>query len=95
MLAQAQVNGELVCVAFLCVSDLSPINIQYGHEAGNQVLQRWSRILQSAFRSGEVLGYWGNGEFVIGMSGVTKAEVSDRFMEILTTLRQQIFTAPN
>jgi diguanylate cyclase (GGDEF)-like protein len=95
MIAQAQVNSELVCLAFLCVSDLSPINIQYGHEAGNQVLQRWSRILQSAFRSGEVLGYWGNGEFVIGISGVTKMEMSDRFMEILTTLRKQIFTAAN
>lgn len=95
MIAQAQVNGELVCLAFLCVSDLSSINIQYGHETGNQVLQRWSRILQSAFGSGEVLGYWGNGEFAIAMSGVTKAQMSDRFMEILTTLRKQIFTAPN
>ncbi|BAY25757.1 multi-component transcriptional regulator [Calothrix sp. NIES-2100] len=95
MLEKSQVNRELVCVAFLCVSDLSAINIQYGHEAGNQVLQRWSRILQSAFRSGEVLGYWGNGEFVIGMSGLTKLEVSDRLTEILTTLRQQIFTAPH
>jgi diguanylate cyclase (GGDEF)-like protein len=95
MIEKAQVNGELVCLAFLCVSDLSQINIQYGHEAGNQVLQRWSRIFQSAFRSGEVLGYWGNGEFAIGMSSLTKREVSDRLTEILTTLRQQIFTAAN
>jgi diguanylate cyclase (GGDEF)-like protein len=95
MIAQAQVNGELVCVAFLSVSDLSSINIQYGHEAGNQVLQRCSRILQSAFGSGEVLGYWGNGEFVVGVSEMTKVEMSDRFLEILTTLRQQIFTTAN
>ncbi|BAY63049.1 multi-component transcriptional regulator [Calothrix brevissima NIES-22] len=95
LLEKAQVNRELVCMALLCVSDLGQINIKYSHEAGHQVLQRWSRILQSAFRSGEILGYWGNGEFAIGISGLTKLEVCDRLTEILTTLRQQIFTDVN
>ncbi|MBD2355590.1 response regulator [Tolypothrix sp. FACHB-123] len=95
MLEKAQVNRELVCVAFLCVSDLAQINIKYGHEFGHQVLQRWSRILQSAFRSGEILAYWGNGEFAIAFSGLTKLEVCDRLTEISTTLRQQIFTDAN
>jgi len=42
-----------------------------------------------------ILGYWSNGEFVVGMPGLTKVEASDRLFELLTTLRQQIFTAPD
>ena len=96
LIAQAEKNQQSVCLVILSVSDLRQINIKYGHDAGNQVLQRWSRLFQSAFCSGEVLGYWGNGEFVVGVSGLTKIEVSDRRLsDILTTLRQQIFTAPD
>ncbi|MFN6527725.1 response regulator [Nostoc sp. ChiSLP03a] len=92
LIAQAEKNQQSVCLAILSVTDLRQINIKYGHQAGNQVLQRWSRLFQSAFCSGEVLGYWGNGEFVVGVSGLTKTEVNHRLSEILTTLRQQIFT---
>ncbi|ARV59569.1 multi-component transcriptional regulator [Nostocales cyanobacterium HT-58-2] len=95
MIEQAQKNRYPFCLVVLCVSEFRRINIQYGHETGNQILQRWSRVFQAAFRSGEVLGYWGNGEFIIGVSGLTKTEVNDRLCDILTTLRQQIFTAPN
>jgi diguanylate cyclase (GGDEF)-like protein len=73
---------------------LRPINLTYGHEAGNQVLQRWGQIFQSAFRDADGLGYWGNGEFVVGL-GLQKGAARDRLSEVLRTLRQQIFTAPD
>ncbi|MFN6474343.1 MAG: response regulator [Nostoc sp. SerVER01] len=93
LITQAEENQQSVCLAILSVNDLRQINIKYGHEAGNQVLQRWSRLFQSEFCSDEVLGYWGNGDFVVGISGLTKIEINHRLSEILTTLRQQIFTA--
>ncbi|MEH1809692.1 response regulator [Nostoc sp.] len=93
LIAQAEKNQQSVCLAILSVTDFRQINIKYGHQAGNEVLQRWSRLFQSVFCSGEVLGYWGNGEFIVGVSGLTKTEVNHRLGEILTTLRQQIFTA--
>ncbi|MDZ8107641.1 MAG: response regulator [Nostoc sp. DedQUE12a] len=93
LITQAQKNQQSVGLAILSVNNLRQINIKYGHEAGNQVLQRWSRLFQSEFCSGEVLGYWGNGDFVVGISGLTKPEINHRLSEILTTLRQQIFTA--
>ncbi|MDZ8055396.1 MAG: response regulator [Aulosira sp. ZfuVER01] len=94
LIVQAQKHQHSLCLAILSVTELRQINSKYGHETGNQVLQRWSSLFQSAFCSGEVLGYWGNGEFVIGISGLTKTEVKDRLGNILTTLRQQIFTIP-
>ncbi|WP_414544768.1 hypothetical protein [Nostoc sp. CCY0012] len=72
---------------------LKSLTTHYVSVTGNQVLQRRSNLFQSAFRSGEVLGYWDHGEFVVGISGLTKVEVNDRLINILTTLCQQIFTA--
>jgi diguanylate cyclase (GGDEF)-like protein len=95
LVEQAANARSPVSLVLLNVTELRQINIQYGHAAGNQVLQRWGSLFQSAFRGAEVLGYWGNGEFVVGMPGLTKAEASDRLSDILTTLRQQVFTAPN
>ncbi|MBD2695210.1 response regulator [Anabaena catenula] len=95
LINQAEKFSQVVSFAVIRMSDLQQINIQYGHEAGNEVLQRWGSVFASAFRSGEVVGYWGNGEFVVGGLNLTKIEMSDRLSDILTTLRQQIFTTPN
>ncbi|WGV23390.1 response regulator [Halotia branconii] len=98
LITQAEKNQQSVYLMILSISDLRQINIQHSHEAGNQVLQRWSRLLQSVFYNGEILGYWGNGEFVVGVSGFSETErliVQHRLSEILTKLRQQVFTAFN
>ncbi|MBW4574425.1 MAG: response regulator [Aphanothece sp. CMT-3BRIN-NPC111] len=93
LIEQAKENCHPVCLVVLSATQLHQINVQYSHAAGNQVLQQWGRLFQTVFRSGEVLGYWGNGEFIVGISGLTKKEASDRLFEVLTTLRQQVFTA--
>jgi diguanylate cyclase (GGDEF)-like protein len=95
LISQAQRYKYPFCLVLLKVTDLHQINIKHSHCAGNQVLQRWGRIFQSAFCSGENLGYWGYGEFVVGISGLTKIEVNDRLSDVLTSLRQQIFTDPH
>ncbi|MGA9381499.1 MAG: response regulator, partial [Phormidium sp.] len=95
LLQQAEINKSAVCLAIFSVSQLRQVNIQYGHNVGNQVLQRWGQLFLSAFRGDEVLGYWGNGEFVVGMPGLSKVEAGDRLTDILTNLRQQVFSAPD
>jgi diguanylate cyclase (GGDEF)-like protein len=95
LLRQAKQQQQSCCLAILTVADLRQVNIKYGHLTGNQVLQRWGRILQAAFRGTEILGYWGNGEFAIAISELNKTEMSDRLGEVLASLRKQIFTAPN
>ena len=95
LLQQAEINKSPLSVAIFSVSQLHQINIQYGHNVGNQVLQRWGQLFKSAFLGDEILGYWGNGEFVVGMPGLFKAEASDRLNDILTNLRQQVFSTPD
>jgi diguanylate cyclase (GGDEF)-like protein len=95
LLQQAEKTRHPCCLGFFSLSQLAQIRLQYGHAVGNQVLQRWGSLFQSAFRGAEVIGYWGDGEFVVGMPGLTRAEARDRLSELLATLRQQVFVAPD
>jgi diguanylate cyclase (GGDEF)-like protein len=84
---------QVFTFGILTVTELRQINIQYGHQSGDRVLHRVGNLLQSALGGAEVLGYWGYGEFAIGIPELNKQQTSDRLAEILKTLRQQIFTA--
>ena len=81
------------CLALLSVPELRQINRHQGHAVGSQVLQRWGDLFKATCRSGELLGYWGDGEFVIGLPNLNKVEARDRLSSLLTTLRQQVFTS--
>jgi diguanylate cyclase (GGDEF)-like protein len=95
LIQESEKNNSYFCLVLLMVEDLRQINIEYGHGMGNQVLQEWGRIFQCIFSNGEVLGYWGNGEFAIAIPGLQKSEVVSRLDELLIPVRTQIFTAPD
>lgn len=84
--------GKPFSIGVLSLRELHQINIQYGHSMGNQILQRWGRLFQSKFIGSERVGYWGNGEFVVGMPGLKTQEASERLSDVLISLRQQVFT---
>lgn len=65
--ASRQGKCQPLCLVVFIVTELGQLNLQYGHAVGYQVLQRWGYLFQSAFRGPEVLSYWGNGEFVVGL----------------------------
>ncbi|MGL5874142.1 MAG: GGDEF domain-containing protein [Xenococcaceae cyanobacterium] len=56
---------------------MSQINVKYGHQTGDLILHRVGNILQSAFVGAEVLGYWGYGEFAIGIPELNKQQSCD------------------
>ncbi len=94
LIEQAGKNNGSFCLAVLVVNQLRQINIRCGHSVGDRILQQWGNLLKKAFPA-EVIGYWGNGEFVVGMPGLNKLEACDRISDLLTALRTQVFTAPD
>jgi len=52
-------------------------------------------ILQRTFQSLEVVGRWGDAEFVVGMYGMSKDDGLNWLAEVLEILRQQVFTGSN
>jgi diguanylate cyclase (GGDEF)-like protein len=91
-LQQAKDNQQPYSLAILKMPDLQQINLQYGHQTGDCILQKWGQIIQAACREGEICSYWGNGDYIIGIPG-SKADAREQLTEILTILRTQIFTS--
>jgi diguanylate cyclase (GGDEF)-like protein len=57
-------EGRL-CVLTFDIDHFKLVNDLYGHEAGDQVLQRVSRIAERVNRQGDVLARWGGEEFMM------------------------------
>ncbi|MDJ0594725.1 MAG: response regulator [Pleurocapsa sp. MO_226.B13] len=93
-LQQAQELNRPFCLVVLKMSQLQQINFKYGHATGDLVLAEWGKVIQAAFRDREITGYWGNGDFVIGMPDLDKTQGKEHLTELLTILRKQVFTSP-
>lgn len=83
------------CMAALNVDHFREVTSRYGHAAGDKVLRRLGAFLLQAFRSEDVVARWSGEEFVVGMYGMPRADGTHRLAEVLETLRQEIFTAPD
>jgi diguanylate cyclase (GGDEF)-like protein len=91
----AKHHNQFLCLAILDIDDFKQANDQYGYAAGDEVLRRLGGILQRTFQSLEVVGRWGDAEFVVGMYGMSKDDGLKRLAEVLEALRQQVFTGAN
>lgn len=94
LLQQAKDLNRPFCLAVLKMSELQQINLKYGHIMGDRILAQWGKVIQAAFGNDEVTAYWGNGDFVIGMSSLDKTQGKEHLAELVTILRKQVFTSP-
>ncbi|CAK0748816.1 diguanylate cyclase [Gammaproteobacteria bacterium] len=64
-LALTQRSGRLLAICYLDLDGFKPINDQFGHDAGDQLLVEIASRLQSILRSGDTLARLGGDEFVL------------------------------
>ncbi|MBD2093567.1 response regulator [Trichocoleus sp. FACHB-591] len=88
-------NHQTTYLAILYIPTLRQMNIEQGHGIGNQILKQTGQCLQSSFSNSEILGYWGNGEFIIASSQTTKAMFQERLSDVVATLQRQRLETPN
>lgn len=93
-LQQAKDNHQPFCLAVLKITELQQINYKYGHGTGDRILAQWGKVIQAAFRKEEVTGYWGDGDFIIGMPNLNRTQAREHLTELLAVLGKQIFTSP-
>jgi diguanylate cyclase (GGDEF)-like protein len=77
-------RGNRFAVVILDVDDLSSINARFGHEAGDQLLEKISDILRNRTRKTDVAARFGGEEFALLLRNVTKSkaiEITDRLLE--------------
>lgn len=88
-------NHQMTHLAILYIPTLRQINIEQGHTIGNQILKQTGQCLQSSFGNREILGYWGNGEFVIASSQTTKTMLQQQLSDVVAMLQRQQIETPN
>ena len=87
---RALADGE-ACAVLLCDLDrFKPVNDEYGHPAGDEVLRVIARRLTGAVRDADVVGRLGGDEFVVLCPGVTEAEASELKARITAAVREPI-----
>jgi diguanylate cyclase (GGDEF)-like protein len=84
-----------LCLAVLDLDNLKEINDHHGHNTGDIVMRQWGQLLRQTFRQNAVVARWEGDEFVVALYGMTRADGIQRFIQLLTTLRNRRFVAPD
>lgn len=94
-LSKAQHHSQPLCLTVLDLDRFKEINDRYGHVTGDAVLRQVGELIKRSLCGEDVVSRWGGDEFVIGMYGMTKRDGQQRLMEVLETLHQEEFSAPD
>ncbi len=82
-----QVQAEELSVLAIDIDDLQTVNNEYGHAAGDQVLQAVARILAQSVRGRDLVARVGGDEFAAVLPGASASEAAAVAERILDTLR--------
>jgi two-component system, cell cycle response regulator len=74
-LSNAVRHGFPFWVVLADLDHFKQVNDAFGHEAGDAVLRRFSKILRSQLRNGDICGRFGGEEFLIVMTYLNRADV--------------------
>jgi diguanylate cyclase (GGDEF)-like protein len=74
VLANAMRAGRMAAVLFVDLDRFKAVNDTFGHVAGDEVLREAARRLTRHFRGEQVVGRISSDEFVVGLSGLERAE---------------------
>ena len=72
-LAHAERTREVVAICYLDLDEFKPINDQFGHEVGDQLLVMLAERLQSNLRKHDTVARLGGDEFALLLSGLHSA----------------------
>jgi diguanylate cyclase (GGDEF)-like protein len=73
-LSHCKRTGETLSVMMIDVDHFKRINDHFGHQAGDEVLRRLARLMQSIVRSNDYLARYGGEEFCILLPATTEAQ---------------------
>ena len=81
-------ESRLPCSLIICDIDFfKAVNDNYGHQAGDDAIISFAKLLKSMCRHGDLVARYGGEEFVVAMPGAGLPEAS----EVAERLRQAIF----
>lgn len=91
-IARAQRNGSVVAVGMLDLDDFKPVNDNFGHEGGDNLLRELAGRLQSRLRKQDMLVRLGGDEFVIVLEDLEENRLMPQLEIALDRLHQSVET---
>lgn len=88
-LAAAQAEGLGMAAVMIDIDDFKLVNDQYGHASGDAVIRATGSLMQSIFRSGDILGRYGGEEFAVVLPATNAEDVRllvERLRETVASL---------
>jgi len=89
LLATADGRAQPVALALIDLDDFKRFNDLHGEATGDAALHGLGELAADTFRGEDVVGRWGDDEFVIGAYGMTGDDGVQRVAEMLETFREQ------
>ncbi len=94
-IAQANRHNRMLALGFLDLDEFKPINDQYGHEAGDEVLLVTARRMLDCLRGDDSVARLGGDEFVFLLSSVQNEKESDQAIARLRAAIEAPITLSN
>lgn len=91
--AQARRTGETSVVALGDIDNFKPINDDFGHDVGDEVLRQVARFLLDSVREEDLVCRWGGEEFVIVFANTRLADARVILQRLHQAMPQQGFLA--
>ena len=95
LVSEAQRKQEMIAVLFLDLDDFKKINDTLGHDTGDKLLMETATRLESAVRSSDTVGRLGGDEFIILLSGISRASDAQPVAEALLNQFTDTFRIDN
>ncbi|TKI06346.1 sensor domain-containing diguanylate cyclase [Martelella alba] len=80
--------GNRTAMGIVDIDHFKPINDQYGHSAGDRVIQHVVRMIQAALRHTDDLCRWGGDEFLVLMKGCDGDQALQRLQAVAERIAQ-------
>lgn len=74
--AHAKARQQPLFIALLDLDRFKSCNDRYGHDAGDEALQRFAKVAEAVLRPGDLFGRWGGEEFLLVLQGVDRDEAN-------------------
>ncbi len=91
IIAEYKRNKNNFSVAIIDLDDFKSVNDNFGHLAGDYILEEFTKILQGNLRSYDILGRYGGEEFIVVLNHSNKKDSYVVLNRILNIIRNKIF----
>ncbi len=88
--SRARRNNHQVGIIMIDVDHFKHFNDNYGHDAGDEILQKLGEIIRHHFRESDICCRYGGEEFIVLLPAITLAQCLEKAEQLCTVVRRMV-----